>query len=151
LTKDEALKLALEALCDIVEGSRLDAAGNRNDDGLLDHNGHHDYTKRVKAAQYAIASGKEALAQPPLPVQPVQEPVAWAVYDKRGGSKSLHWPDQHSSDGDATVFDAVPLVPQRPWQGLTPEEMKHLYPYGRSVWGKETYEAIEKALKEKNT
>jgi len=39
---------------------------------------------------------------------------------------------------------------QRPWQGLTPEEMKHLYPYGRSVWGKETYEAIEKALKERN-
>ena len=65
MTKErEALKLALEALCDIVEGSRLDAAGNRNDDGLLDHNGRHDYTKRVKAAQYAIASGKEALAQP---------------------------------------------------------------------------------------
>jgi len=40
---------------------------------------------------------------------------------------------------------------KRPWQGLTPEEMKHLYPYGKSVWGKETYEAIEKALKEKNT
>jgi len=39
---------------------------------------------------------------------------------------------------------------QRPWQGLTPEEIKHLYPYGRSVWGKETYEAIEKALKELN-
>ena len=39
---------------------------------------------------------------------------------------------------------------QRKWVGLTPEEMKHLYPYGRSVWGKETYEAIEKALKDKN-
>ena len=39
---------------------------------------------------------------------------------------------------------------QREWQGLTTEEVKHLYPYGRSVWGKETFEAIEKALKEKN-
>ena len=41
--------------------------------------------------------------------------------------------------------------PQRPWVGLTPDEVKHLYPYGRSIWGKETFEAIEKALKEKNT
>jgi hypothetical protein len=49
---------------------------------------------------------------------------------------------------DQTAHDTIPQ--QRPWQGLTPEEMKHLYPYGRSVWGKETYEAIEKALKERN-
>ena len=41
--------------------------------------------------------------------------------------------------------------PQREWQGLTPEEVKHLYPYGRSVWGRETFEAIEAALKKKNT
>jgi len=40
--------------------------------------------------------------------------------------------------------------PKREWVGLTPEEVKHLYPYGRSVWGGETYEAIEKALREKN-
>lgn len=40
---------------------------------------------------------------------------------------------------------------QREWVGLTPEEVKHLYPYGRSIWGKETFEAIEKALKEKNS
>ena len=40
---------------------------------------------------------------------------------------------------------------KREWVGLTEEEVKHLYPYGRSVWGRETFEAIEKALKEKNT
>ena len=40
---------------------------------------------------------------------------------------------------------------QREWQRLTTEEVKHLYPYGRSIWGKETFEAIEKALKEKNS
>jgi hypothetical protein len=55
-----------------------------------------------------------------------QEPVAWAVYDKRGGSKSLHWPEQHSPDGDATMFDAIPLVPQRPWVGLTDEDWKEI-------------------------
>ena len=54
--------------------------------------------------------------------------------------------DKHRARELADHFAA-----QRPWQGLTPEEMKHLYPYGRSVWGKETFEAIEKALKDKNT
>jgi len=46
--------------------------------------------------------------------QPVQEPVAWAIYDRRGGSKSLHWPENHSPDGDATKFDAVPLYTTPP-------------------------------------
>ena len=48
----------------------------------------------------------------------LQEPVAWAIYDKRGGSKSLHWPENHSLDGDATKFDAVPLytTPPQPAQ-----------------------------------
>ena len=52
---------------------------------------------------------------------------------------------------DAIAFVAAWKAAQRPWQGLTPDEVKHLYPYGRSVWGRETFEAIEKALKEKNT
>ena len=52
---------------------------------------------------------------------------------------------------DAISFVAEFKAAQRPWVGLTPEEVKHLYPYGRSIWGKETFEAIEKALKEKNT
>ena len=52
---------------------------------------------------------------------------------------------------DAIAFVAAWKAAQRPWQGLTPDEVKHLYPYGRSVWGRETFEAIEKALKEKNS
>ena len=50
-----------------------------------------------------------------------------------------------------TALEQQAETPQRQWQGLTEEEVKHLYPYGRSVWGKETFEAIEKALKDKNT
>ena len=42
-------------------------------------------------------------------LEAAQEPTAWAIYDKRGGSKSLHWPENHSPDGDASKFDAVPL------------------------------------------
>ena len=89
---------------------------------------------------------KEALAQP------TQEPVAWAVYYKGGGSKSLHWPENHSPNGDATKFDAVPLyaTPQpRPWVGLTDEEISatskgHIV---RNTFAR----AIEAKLKEKNT
>jgi hypothetical protein len=81
----EALKLALEAL-DIV---KIHFTQNRH-------------------VNEAITAIKQALAAP------VQEPVAWAVYDKRGGSKSLHWPEQHSPDGDANMFDAVPLYTTPP-------------------------------------
>jgi hypothetical protein len=59
----------------------------------------------------AVQILREALAQPE------REPVAWAVYDiKHGGSKTLHWPEQHSPNGDPSQFKAVPLYsvpPQR--------------------------------------
>ena len=51
-----------------------------------------------------------------------QEPVAYAVYHRMGGSKSLHWPEQHSPDGDANEYQLLPLYtspPQRTWVGLT--------------------------------
>ena len=39
-----------------------------------------------------------------------KEPTAWAVYDiKYGGSKSLHWNEQHNPDGDRQRFRPVPL------------------------------------------
>ncbi len=37
------------------------------------------------------------------------EPVAYAVYDRRGGSKSIHWAEQHCPDGDADLYEVVPL------------------------------------------
>ena len=95
-----------------------------------------------KVAQPDHIVDANKMAQPPLPAQ---EPVAWAVYYKGGGSKSLHWPDQHSPNGDATMFDAVPLVPKRPWVGLTDEEMDEWTPEIHGV-----IRSIEAALKEKN-
>jgi len=90
-----------------------------------------------------------------------QEPVAWAVYDKRGGSKSLHWPEQHSPNGDATMFDAIPLMQQRPWVGLTDEEMESIFLQCRGEWNGDYWKiedanfhpflrTIEAKLKEKN-
>ena len=39
----------------------------------------------------------------------VQKPVAYAVYHRMGGSKTLHWPEQHSEDGDANDYRLLPL------------------------------------------
>ena len=53
---------------------------------------------------------RTALEQPTVQESlTVKHPVAWAIYDRRGGSKSLHWHESHAPDGDATKFDAVPL------------------------------------------
>jgi len=86
-----------------------------------------------------------------------QEPVAWAVQACskmwRGEFAEIDAKAEAKRIGGTCVaypLYTTPPAAQRPWQGLTDEDVKHLYPYGRSVWGKETYEAIEKALKAKN-
>ena len=98
-----------------------------------------DYTSQV-AYTRALEMYCDTLAQPG------RGPVAWAIYDKRGGSKSLHWPENHSPNGDATKFDAVPLCtcapPQRPWVGLTDEDCK-----GMSAGDKPEYWAMAQQIK----
>ena len=49
----------------------------------------------------------------PAPQAQQGEHVAWAIYDKRGGSKSLHWAEQHT-DGNAEMYNAVPLYKAAP-------------------------------------
>ena len=46
--------------------------------------------------------------------QPEPEPVAYAVYHRMGGGKSLHWPEQHSPDGDANEYQLAPLYTAPP-------------------------------------
>ena len=85
--------------------------------------------------------------------QPEQEAHSYC-YVQRGTSVDVLTFDGQPPDAIAnTVYPlyTAPPAAQRPWVGLTDEDVKHLYPYGRSVWGKETFEAIEKALKDKNT
>ena len=125
-----------------------------------------DYTSQV-AYTRALELFCDTLAQPDYrPVKTYHEgspvyvslPVAWAVYYKGGGSKSLHWPEQHSPNGDANMFDAVPLVPQRPWVGLTDEEWMAMYDkfakhqeYGAFISGWDKFaRAIDAVLMEKN-
>ena len=104
----EALKLALEAL----ELVNIEFVCNGAHHAKKDRHELGDDCPVTARYQNAITAIKAALAQP------TQEPVAWAIYDKRGGSKSLHWTENHWPDGDATKFDAVPLYtapPQREW------------------------------------
>ena len=126
----------------------------------------------LEALQYgkpnkAITILREALEQPEqepvaklfgtLPVYttpPAAQPEQW---DKTSASFNDWWDSYHSDPANPFEKGSAAYwawsgwkTAQRQWQGLTPEEVKHLYPYGRSVWGKETYEAIEKALREKN-
>ena len=124
----EALKLALEALESGVDTQIGRVAWTEYDSCLIVE---------------AITAIKEALAQP------VQEPVAWAIYHKGGGSKSLHWPEQHSPNGDANMFDAIALytTPKRPWVGLTDEEAS----WCQAPSTIQTWKRIETKLKEKNT
>ena len=127
--KDKAMQQALEALEAITRSVQSD--------------------HQAEIAEDAITALRTALEQQ-------AEPVAWAVQ-----ACSKMWRGEFAEidakaeakriGGTCVAFPLYTTPPQRLWVGLTEEEVKHLYPYGRSVWGKETFEAIEKALKEKNT
>ena len=67
----------------------------------------HEFYDAKESLRYAIEQAEQ------------QEPVAWAVYDiLHGGSKTLHWPEQHSPNGDSKQYKAVPLytapTPRKP-------------------------------------
>ena len=149
MTKDEALKLALEAL----------ECWQRN----VDCN---------EPMSKILGAIKEALAQP---VQPEQEPVAESfmvsLYNR--GYKDGHhdtvegqYVDIHRQDMDTYHSDIVAerledagyhtTPPQRPWVGLTGEERNEIWK--KEVgWGDPSHDdedlmkAIEQALKAKNT
>ena len=122
----EALKLALEAL----EGWNY----------LLD----------PKPDEKTITAIKEALAQP------AQEPVAWIEKDMQCDDFD---PDSVTCEKPARAADGwewIPLYttpPQRPWVGLTDEEVKHEWEVWRASLPRYSgfAKGIEAKLKKKNT
>ena len=143
MTKDEALKLALEALNDLAAWT----------DGEV--GGHMDEPYSAEVARRTITAIKEALAEQE------REPVAFINVEQR----KLEWAKYMSWDTPTVVnLPKIPLFttpPQRTWvnattwRGLTDEEIKRIgkldldsnyfglwYDFAR---------AIEAALKEKNT
>ena len=111
----------------------------------------------------AIAALHQALAEPDQEPQtthwegceavhpecrkPEQEPVAWAVYDiLHGGSKTLHWPEQHSPNGDPKQYKAVPLyTTPTPGKPLTDEALHQVIRAGNYDSMEQFARAIEAA------
>jgi hypothetical protein len=131
MTKDEALRLAWDALEDI--GDEWGFTSQRT----------------VPKRKEAIIAIKEALAQPE------QEPVAWIsavelmVMRANALAGAKDWRVNVGlveEEGDVGLYTSPP---QRTWVGLTRMELIKcgVLPYGMSY---ELYEAIEQALKEKN-
>jgi hypothetical protein len=90
----------------------------------------------------------------PLPTQPAQEPVAWAV---QGCSKM--WRGEFAEidakaeakriGGTCVAYALYTAPPQRPWMGLTDDELADIW-YKESLDWMEFARAHEAALKEKN-
>ena len=140
MTKDEALKLALEALENSIDLVSQEARNAEELYGKYPSRQGKVGGLKVLADQHkeALAAVKEALAQPE------QKPLAWI---STGPARMFHWTADKPAYGD----DWVPLYttpPQRTWVGLTGEE-KHEIRYSHMT-SAEFIECIEAKLKEKN-
>ena len=122
MTKDEALKLALDALERCV-ATCFDPYAHEQVMGKPEH-----------FVNQTITAIKEALAQPE------QEPVAFASHGV------VNWIADKQFQHEAHLYSA----PQRTWAGLTRTELIRcgVLPFGMSY---QLYEAIDQALKDKNT
>ena len=94
---------------------------------------------------------KKAMAADKLQ-EPAQEPVAW-----RWGNKKLNGGYEWRFTTYKTQPDAIPLYaapPQRPWVGLTEEDLKKIWYDIKHLIGwysfQESAQAVEAKLKEKN-
>ena len=132
MTKDEALKLALEALKQIDEAMPF------------------------PVAKLAQASIKEALAQPKQEPVAVKHMMEWVDYLKRKSDYGQHMQIPSEMSAGACWELAIELEqfinttpPQRTWVGLTAKE-KHAIRYSHMT-SAEFIECIEAKLKDKNT
>jgi len=129
MTKDEALRLALEALKTIDEAMPFPVA---------------------KLVQSAI---KEALAQP----APVQEPIGYLFQHEETGLttvvdvQQVEWGFEKNNPRHQKIGPVYTTPPQRTWVGLTYEEESELIRLAHNHAGIRFYiQAAEAKLKEKN-
>ena len=140
MTKDEALKMAIEALENIAfeYGQLLDG---EQDYGLLPSETNEDIViaYRVKRAC------KEALEQPKLTDEKGRPMRYWGGLEQPANLKLV----KDNGNGIKTYE----ILPTHQWQGLTDDEQDKLYAdWERGSWNYNTFaNAIEQALKEKNT
>ena len=139
MTKDEALKLALEA---------LDKYGFAPCDKEEDWQG---FKRTITAIKEALAQHDSVQAKP----EPEQEPFAYVNVEKRR-LEFAH--DYVKWDTPTTIkLDKIPLYttpPQRKWVGLTNNDLQPIAEEYRILFGSWVHDfarAIEAKLKEKNT
>ena len=144
MTKDEALKMTLEAL----EGIRrygLDTLSGRidgPDDREWQRAGVNEMTKQARLAITAIKEHKDAYAQPE------QEPVAWGVFE--GNLHDMFFSPseaQEMADLKGTHAEVRPLYttpPQR--KPLTDEEMKKIWYAMQNIVGWYSFQEIARAI-----
>ena len=127
MTKDDALKLALEAL------EQLQGGCTDHDDGTVE--------AITVWCPEVISAIEEALAQP------AQEPVAYLCSPDENGLFGLPTADKACKD----CFPVYTTPPQRPWVSLTDDAeifaISNTMPYADRF---EFARAIEAKLKEKN-
>jgi len=153
MTKDEALRLALEALEKLFGIPDMLTGENSGDVAVWRLGGSY-------RTQQAITAIKEALAAP------VQEPVGW-ISNKdfepiriRIMQEAYELADNNDPEG----YNAIKVMcgdvqkmlsPQRTWVGLTDEEIKEIVgPYGDAPikgYTRKLFDQIEAALRSKNT
>ena len=146
----EALKLALEALVlNNAEWKHLADSGDSGYWSAEDQNHYKQTEQAITAVQRVLANeALEKMAENArelgLDYEPAQEPVAWAKFSAKGNIIDL----LNEPDDEYTPLYTTP--PQRTWVGLTRIELIKcgVLPFGMSY---ELYEAIEQALKERNT
>jgi hypothetical protein len=151
MNKDEALKLALEALETLVNGNGFAPVGNIE-----------KARKTITAIKQALAAQHEPENEPFVSLASVQEPVAWCSQcghkcPQTVNQEPVGWWDDKLGFFEEKHFDQLrplyttPPAARRPWVGLTDEEWQDLSDrYGMILFGRFKNE-IEDKLKEKNT
>jgi len=138
MTKDEALKLALDALEGFIPYLPLkdETQCNRYDKAII--------ALRLVIDAQNMASKSTYKEQ----LETKNEPVAWM--NKHGACKtSLFREEEAGAKEEYTI--PVYTQPQRTWVGLTDEEIETIYAEC-NVWDKFEYERmLEAKLKERNT
>ena len=135
MNKDEALKMAIEEIQDLMQHIK-----DRQPDMLFTGS---EYV--INACKEALATNKESSL-----VQPAQEPVAWTDEYKT----YLEWDKESLCDkAVCKEHEAIALYTQpHQWQGLTDDEIQaiRIKTFDAVATNYEAYRAIEQALKEKN-
>jgi len=149
MTKDEALRLALEALENSVDLVREHAYNAEELYG--------NYPARqgkVRGLKVLADDHEKAITAIKAALEAKDEPVAWGVFE--GNLHDMFFSQeeaQEMADLKGTHAEVQPLyaTPQRTWVGLTDKEQLELYKkHSMDGWGL-FYNAIESKLKEKNT